>query len=218
MEDVFAGNQALRRLFLAVIAFVAARANQFTGQQARVSLQRHTAGVTGMQARKKHAGGEQGRHARVQHVGYWGIDPFHGRAGTGRAIGGTVRKFLARGSGVAKGGEGVANLWTRQSRIVLHASQPVLGPAQGGHQLSWQAKWQVETADPVRRRSQGVHKGLLGFTLLQVRQLNHARTRAAPGQHDGFAFLRSAGKITAQQGGFAHVFNSRPRPSRRTPC
>ena len=97
---------ALRRLQRAGIALVRAPADELARQQARVALERHPAGVAGVQVRDVHAGVEQQRHAGMQHVGHRRIDPLHRRRRSCRRVAGTVRELAADRPRRAERGEG----------------------------------------------------------------------------------------------------------------
>ena len=131
MDQVFAGNQTLGGLFGYGVILVAAVAQQLARQQTGIRLQSHTLRVQlwRLQAREIGLRTAQQRHPSMQHEGYRRIHPFHGRAGTRRAVGGAVRELGADRAGVAESGERIADVAARQAGVMVHAALPVQRPA-----------------------------------------------------------------------------------------
>ncbi len=158
VDQILAGDQAIGGLTRLVVALVGTTAQHLAGKQARVALDRNTARVccTGarVQTGQMHPGREQQRHARMQHVRDRRVDPLHRRRRPGRPVAGAVRELAADGTRVTERGEGAADLFARQRRIVMDQRQPFGGPTQRFDEFSRQAERKIEGTDPVARSAQ----------------------------------------------------------------
>jgi len=152
----------------------------------------------------------------MQHERDRWVDPFHGRAGSSRPIGGPVGKLAAYRPCITKSGKLGANLCPGQTCVVAHARIPLQRPTQRLHQLAGQAKRKVEAASPNRVSDQpGAERIQRGNTLQSLEQQS-TPVHVACGQHNLFAPRGAAGKITPNQQ--SHMFTPRPGPSRQMQC
>ena len=81
----------------------------------------------------------------------------------------------------------------------MHAREPIGGPTQLSDQFAWQAKRQIEPADPRRGLVEPIAPSIERFKAQQAVELHALIAQRADGDDDGFAFAGAAGDIATQQ-------------------
>ena len=196
MQNVFASNPALGRVFRFVVTFVAAMPHNFTRQQTWVSFKRNAIGSPFLQSMQGPSGFPKQRYASVHHPSHRWVHPFHGGTRPCRQIRRAVRKLSASGPGIAKRLEELTQLFTRMQGIAVHAFWPSAWPLHGFNPCPWQAKRQIKTAYTQRIVGNGLVQKILkrckGFKWSQLFQLHAACMQRALGHHNGFALAGAA--------------------------